>query len=387
MDAMRYATHVEVDLRAIAHNVRQARALAPGASVLVAVKADAYGHGAVAVASHLVDQGLADAFGVATTPEATELRDAGISQPILKFVPCLPGDDLDAAVAAGVSLTVHDEPTISQAAAAAHAAGRALHPIHLKVDTGMRRVGCEPTDARALAALIAATGLDLQGIYTHLPSSDAPTGDEFTAGQLALFAEVTAQIQCDRQDAGLPPVPAIHAANSGGVLGHELGANSMIRPGIMAYGYYPDATHTPRPVELRQAISWRSQVAFVKRIPAGDSVGYGRTWIAPTDRWIATVPVGYADGFSRLNSNRGRMLVAGRSHPVVGRVCMDQTMLDLGAAHPDDPPPARVGDEVVLLGRQGDEQISTDELAELMGTISYEVTCLIGPRVARLHRL
>ncbi len=381
---MLYATHAVIDLAAIADNVRQVRALAPEARVLVAVKADAYGHGAVPVALHLVEQGLADAFGVATTPEAVELRAAGVTQPILKFVPCLPGDELDAAIGADVSLTVHDETTIDDAAAAARALEREAHPVHLKVDTGMRRVGCELADAVRLAARIAEAGLDLQGIYTHLPTSDTPAGREFTNAQLDAFAQVSQQVQADRAAVGLPLVPFIHAANSGGILGHELGETSMVRPGIMAYGYYPDA-QTPRPVPLRQALTWRTQVAYVKQIPAGDTVGYGRTWTAPTDRWIATIPVGYADGFSRLNSNRGRMLVGGRSYPIVGRVCMDQTMLDLGPVRPGEPAPAQVGDEVVLLGNQGDEQISTDEMAELMGTISYEVTCLIGARVPRMH--
>ena len=383
---MLYATHVEVDLGAIAHNVRQVRALAPGAQVLVAVKAQAYGHGAIAVARLLADQSLADAFGVATTPEGIELRQAGIELPILKFAPSFP-EELDAAIAADIALTVVDADTIDAAARAAGKAGRASHPVHLAIDTGMRRIGCEPEDAVELAMRVAGDpGLELAGIFTHLPISDSPAGDEYTAAQLARFAAVDQQVQDARSASRLAPVSLVHAANSGALLGHNLGGATMVRPGIMAYGYYPDAHATPRPVELRQAITWRSRVSFVKVVPAGQTVGYGRTWTAPVDTWIATVPVGYADGYSRLNSNRGRMLVGGRSRPVAGRVCMDQTMLDLGPVVAGASAPAAVGDEVVILGAQGEEFIGTDEVADLMGTINYEVTCLISARVERVYR-
>lgn len=383
---MLYATHAEVDLGAIAHNVRQARALFPGAKVLVAVKAQAYGHGAVPVAQHLERSGLADAFGVATTPEGVELRAAGVTVPILKFSPVFP-EELDATIGAEISLTVVDPATVDAAAQAADKAGRFAYPVHLAVDTGMRRIGCEPEHAAALAERIASRpALDLQGIYTHLPVSDTPDGDGFTQAQLGRFDQVVQQIQDARAAAGLAPVPLVHAANSGGILSHRHGGTNMARPGIMAYGFYPDRCAGPRPVELRQALTWKSRVSFVKVVPAGQAVGYGRTWTAPTDRWIATVPVGYADGYSRLNSNRGRMLVGGRSHRVAGRICMDQTMLDLGPAGDGEPAPAAVGDEVVVLGRQGDEFISTDEVADLMGTISYEVLCLIAPRVERVYK-
>lgn len=381
---MQYVTHVEIDLAAIAHNLAQVRALAPGAQVLVAVKANGYGHGAVEVSRYLAGQGLADWFGVATVPEGVELRAAGIDQPILKFSPVLCSDELEAALAAGISLTVHDRAGIDAVAHAA-AAGRPVG-VHLAIDTGMRRVGCEPADAALLAEHIAShPGLRFEGIFTHLPISDVPAGQDFTRTQLRLFNDIVGQIQQARAGAGLAAVPLVHAANSGAVLGHDLAGTTMVRPGIMAYGYYPDAAGTPRTVELRQALAWKSRVSHVKRIGQGETVGYGRTWTAPTDRWIATVPIGYADGYSRLNSNRGRMLVGGRSHPVAGRVCMDQTMLDLGPTRPDEPAPARVGDEVVVLGAQGSEFISTDELAGLMGTISYEVVCLIAPRVPRSY--
>lgn len=383
---MLYATHAEVDLGAIAANVRQVRRLVPHAKVLVAVKAQAYGHGGVAVAQHLEQLRLADAFGVATTPEGIELRQAGVGVPILKFSPAFP-EELPAAINAGISLTVDDVDTIEAAAQHADKPGRKPHPVHLAIDTGMRRIGCEPGDAAGLAARVAARpSLALEGVFTHLPISDTPAGQEFTAAQLARFVRVVAEIQDARAASGLAPVPLVHAANSGAILGHDLGWATMVRPGIMAYGYYPDARATPRPVVLRQALTWKSRVSFVKVVPPGQTVGYGRSWTAPTDRWIATVAIGYADGYSRLNSNRGRMLIGGVSYPIAGRVCMDQTMLDLGPAVAGEPAPVQVGDEVVVLGAQADEYIGADELADLMGTISYEVLCLIAARVQRVHR-
>ena len=216
--------------------------------------------------------------------------------------------------------------------------------------------------------------LKLQGVFTHLPVSDAPAGDEFTRGELRRFADAVAGIE-----AAVGPVEFVHAANSGAILGHDLGTTTMVRPGIMIYGYYPDATHTPRTVPLRPALSLVSRVSFVKDVPAGQTVGYGRTWRAERDTRIATVPVGYADGYSRLLSNRAQVLIGGRPRPIRGRICMDQLMVEVDSQ-------VGVGDEVVLIGTQGGRSITADDLAQLMGTISYEVTCLIAPRVLRRYR-
>jgi alanine racemase len=171
----------------------------------------------------------------------------------------------------------------------------------------------------------------------------------------------------------------VHCSNSGAVLGHEAGWLSMVRPGIMIYGYYPDAS-TPRTIQLFPGISFCSRISFLKRVEKGTSIGYGRTWVAPRDTWIATIPAGYADGLNRLFSNCGRALVGGQSYPIVGRVCMDQSMLDLG---PETT--ARVGDEVVLIGRSGDLEITTYEWAEQLKTITYEVTCQLNARVERIY--
>lgn len=340
--------------------------------VLAPVKADAYGHGMIPVARSIQERGSADWLGVALVDEATQLRSAGVTLPILKFSPTLP-EELAAAIDADLTLCVCDADTVAQAQQAAADAGRTVD-VHLKVDTGMRRVGAEPDQAAVVARLVdEAPCLRLQGVFTHLPISDVDEGDEFTVDQIGRFVAVVEAVEAIHG-----PVELVHAANSGAILGHDLGRTNLVRPGIIAYGSYPDVVGS-HPADLRDVGRWTSRVTFLKRIQAGESVGYGRTWKAPRDTWIATVAVGYGDGFSRRMSSRGRMLIDGRSYPVVGRVCMDQTMLDLG---PDDPR-VSVGDEVIIMGTSGDERIGVEEIAELMDTITYEVTCLITARVAR----
>jgi alanine racemase len=370
---MLYATHARVHLDHIVANLEAIRARVGEAAVLLAIKANAYGHGAVAVGRAVESAGAADWLGVATVPEGVELRDAGIRLPILKLSQAF-DEELPAAVGAGLALTVVDEQTARAAQAAAEAQGVVVE-VHVKVDTGMRRIGVEPEGAAALAHLIDDLDhLSLSGIYTHLPSSDEPAQDAFTDAQLATFERVVGEVT----EAIGRSLRWVHAANSGGVLAHPRSWGTMVRPGVMAYGHYPDPT-TPRTVDLLPGMTLASRVSFVKRVKAGETVGYGRTWTAPRDTTIATVPIGYADGFSRLNSNRGHVLVRGRRYPVAGRVCMDQTMVDLG----DDD--VAVGDEVVAIGSQGDECITATEVAQVMGTIPYEVTCLVTPRVTRLY--
>lgn len=356
--------HVRANLEAI-------RARVGDRLVMAAVKADAYGHGAVEVSRMIERTGAADWLGVANVNEGVELRAAGVRLPILKLSVAR-GEEVAVAVAAGLTLCVVDAASIGEAGAAARAQGVTVD-VHLKVDTGMRRIGCRPEDAPGLAMEIDATpGVRLGGLYSHLPISDSPRGEDFTRGQVELFVATAAAVEAARG-----PVPLKHLANSGGVLGHPDSWFDLVRPGIMVYGAYPDP-EAARTVPLLPGLEWRTRVTFVKPVAAGETVGYGRTWTASRDTWIATVPVGYGDGYSRLLSNRGRMLVGGRSYPIAGRVCMDQTMLDLG---PETD--VAVGDDVVLVGRSGAEEITTSELAELMGTIPYEVTCLITRRVAR----
>ena len=357
----------------IAANLAAIRERVGDRLILVAVKANGYGHGAVEVSRHLQESGLADFLGVATSGEGAELRLAGIVLPILKLSVAR-GPEVAVAAENDLALVAVDSQSVLEAGAAAVAAGREL-ALHLKIDTGMRRIGCEPEDATRLAALVRDTpGVRLAGVMSHLPVADVPEGADYTAAEIARFRELAAVLEAEHG-------PLLkHLANSGGILAHPDSWLDLVRPGVMAYGSYPDAT-TPRTVPLLPGLEWRSRVTFVKQVRAGESVGYGRTWTAPADTWLATVAIGYGDGYSRSLSNRGRMLAGGRSYSIAGRVSMDQTMIDLGPE-----PSLAVGDEVVLIGRSGDEEITAAELAALQGTISYEVTCAIGPRVAREYR-
>lgn len=369
-----YATTATTRLGHVRANLEAIRARVGGRVVLAAVKANAYGHGAVAVARMIEATGCADWLGVATVPEALELREAGVRLPILKLSHAASDAEVAACVGSDVDLAVVDAATIDAVAAAARRLGRTAS-VHLKVDTGMRRIGCAPADAAALARRADEAGLRLRGIFSHLPVSDTEDGRAFTEAQIEVFRGAVAAVEGARG-----PVELVHLANSGAVLMHPEAWFTMVRPGVMVYGSYPDPA-TERTVPLLPGLEWRTAVAFVQRVAAGETVGYGRTWTAPTDRWVATIPVGYADGYSRLLSNRGRVLIGGASYPVAGRVCMDQCMVDLGPADADAP--VAVGDEVVLVGRSGDEEVTVAEIAELMSTIAYEVTCLVGGRVTR----
>lgn len=371
-----YATTATTRLDHIRANLEAIRARVGERRVLLAVKANAYGHGAVAVSRLVEETGCADWLGVATVPEALELRDAGVRLPLLKFSQALTDAEITACVEREVDLTVVDAATIDAVADAARRLGRTAS-VHLKVDTGMGRIGCPPADAPALARRGDARGLRMRGIFSHLPVSDTEAGRAFTEAQVAVFRATVDEVSAARG-----PIELVHLANSGAVLLHPDAWFSMVRPGVMAYGSYPDPT-TGRTVPLLPGLEWRTVVAFVKRVAAGDAVGYGRTWIAPTDRWIATLPVGYGDGYSRLLSNRGRVLIGGLEYPLAGRVCMDQCMVDLGPADAD--PPVAVGEDVVLLGRVGEREVSAADLAAVMGTIPYEVTCLVGSRVTRSY--
>lgn len=362
-----------VDLSAIVHNLRLVRQRADGRDVLFAVKADAYGHGAVAVAREVQATGAADWLAVATVAEGQELVEAGITLPILKLSPADP-QDLSAAVTSGLRLTVLDTATVAQAEEAASRLGLRAE-VHIGVDSGMGRIGLPPERIGEVAAAVdASPHLDLEGVFTHLPISDVPEGRRFTVDQIRRFLDAVNAVQRDRG-----PIPQVHVANSGAILGHDLTDTTMVRAGIVGYGYDPDpAGPNSQGIGLRPALSWTSHVSFLKTVEAGTTIGYGRTWTAPRRTVIATVPVGYADGYPRLLSNRGQVLVGEQRRPVVGRVCMDQIMVDLGPVTD-----AEVGDEVVLIGTQGDLVITADELAELTGTISYEITCDISKRVDR----
>lgn len=371
---MLYQSHAVVHLGNIRKNIEAIREKAgKGRKMLIAVKANAYGHGAVEV-SRMAEKAGVDWLGVATVPEGIELREAGIALPILKFSPLFP-EEMEAAFDSRLTIAVCEKSNIMEANKICLAKG-IVGRVHLKIDTGMGRVGVSIDEAPLMAGFIEkeCPGLYLEGIFTHFPVSDAED-PRYTKEQIARF---NAAVEAAHNALGRK-TDIVHASNSGAVLAHPEAWLDMIRPGVMIYGTYPDPA-TPRTIPLLPGMSIKSRLSFLKHVKAGTSVSYGRTWLTKEDTWIGTIPIGYADGFNRLFSSRGRVLLGGRSYPIAGRVCMDQCMIDLGPRTD-----ARVGDEIVLMGRQGDEEISCDEWASKLGTITYEVTCQISPRMKRYY--
>jgi len=354
-----------VDLEAIRHNLR---ALKPAtAEVMAVVKANGYGHGDVAVARAALDAG-ATWLGVALVEEGIRLRGAGVEAPILVLTEFPPGSE-DDALAAGLTPCLYTDGGLEGLAAAARAGGRRV-AVHVKLDTGMHRVGLPPERTAEFVGAAQDAGLEVEGVWTHFAKADQPL-DPFLAGQLdSLLA------QLDRLAAtGFRPRYR-HAANSAAIMATPRAHLDLVRLGVALYGLDPGPDLAGK-ADLRPALSWRSAVSMAKRVRAGEAISYGLRYRLERDSNIATVPAGYADGYSRLLTGRARALVRGRRYPVAGTVCMDQIMLDCG----DDP--VEPGDEVVLIGPQGDGRITADEVAGWMGTINYEVVCGISDRVPR----
>jgi alanine racemase len=359
----------DVDLDAVAHNVERLRDVVDPSAVCAVVKADGYGHGAVPVARAAVEAG-AGWLAVAHVPEGEALRAAGIDAPILVLSEPDPAAMAQVA-AADLRVTLYSHAGIEAASQAAEAAGTTVR-VHLKVDTGMHRVGADPVDAVARAKEIAASpGLELEGVWTHLAVADEP-GHPFTAVQLRRYDDVLDELAA----AGVEP-PVRHAANSAGAIAHPGARFDMVRCGIAVYGIEPSPELAGR-VGLEPAMTVRSAVSFVKQVGEGEGISYGLRHTFSRDTTVATVPIGYADGVPRaLFAAGGTVLIGGRRRPIVGTITMDQLMVDCG----DDP--VAVGDEAVLIGRQGGEEVTAAELAERVDTIAYEIVCGIGPRVER----
>jgi alanine racemase len=364
----------EIDLDAIRHNVTTLRALAEPARFCAVVKANGYGHGATAVARACLEAG-ASWLAVAQVDEAVVLRDAGIDAPLLLLSEPR-ADEIADALATGARLVLYSPEIIAAVAKTVHGARLAPVPIHLKVDTGMHRVGAQPEDLVALARSVGELAeLRLEGVCTHLPVADEP-GNPYTPDQLARFDEVLGKLRA----AGIE-LPMVHAANSAGLIAHPDSRYDMVRCGISVYGIPPapalDGLH-----DLRPALTLASEVSFVKAVAAGEGISYGHRQRTSRQTTIATVPVGYADGvFRSLPLTGQEVLINGERRPMIGVVTMDQLMVDCG---PDAG--VRPGDEVILLGERGGERITPDEWAARLGTISYEVVCAIGSRVARQYR-
>ncbi|MDZ7337187.1 MAG: alanine racemase [candidate division KSB1 bacterium] len=363
-------TWAEIDLGAIAHNIAQIRKKVSPARVMAVVKANAYGHGAAQVATAALASG-ADYLAVALVEEGAELRAQGVKAPILVFGGTVP-EQAPLFAEHHLIATVYTREAVEALAKEARRANRPM-PVHLKVDTGMGRVGVDWKEAvDFLRWLASVDGIRAEGIYTHFATSDEKD-KAFAELQLARFN----QVLVGAQQLGFKLLR--HAANSGAILDLPASYFDMVRPGVMMYGYYP-SPEVSRSVPLRPAMTLKTRVLFVKKIERGTSISYGRQFIATESTTIATLPVGYADGYNRLLSNQAEVLIRGKRYPVVGRVCMDQIMVDLGP-HSEVQP----GEEVVLLGRQDEEEISMYSICEMLRTIPYEVTCWVSARVPRVY--
>ena len=364
-----HPTRAEIRLGALRRNFRRARELAgPGVKILCAVKANAYGHGILRVAEELLAEG-ADYLGVAFLEEGMFLRNNGVKAPILVL-----GAACDAQIPQffehNLDFTVPSAETARAVSAAARAAGRSAR-IHLKIDTGMERIGVHWYSAeRFFDDVLSLEGLDIVGIFSHFATADDDL--DFARVQLDRFRE-TLELLKER---GASP-PLVHMANSAALANLPEARFTMVRPGILLYGYEPTPFAT---IGLEPVMRLMSKVAYFKVVRGGAGVSYGQTWTAPEDTGIATIPIGYGDGYSRSLSNKGLAVIRGACYPVVGRVCMDQLMVNLGPGGE-----AHNGDDVLLFGTKGEDRIDGNLLCERMGTIPYELTCMVGSRVPRVY--
>ncbi|KPJ50173.1 hypothetical protein AMJ40_03650 [candidate division TA06 bacterium DG_26] len=360
---------VEIDLDRLSRNYRTVKDLVGrDCKILVAVKADAYGHGAVEISKTLQEDGV-DMLGVASVDEALELTRGGIHCPIVILSPTVV--DL-----APVIVENDFRINVSNMAYAQHLSRTALAMgtrarVHVEIDTGMGRTGVLWREGlEFINAIAELEGIALEGIFTHFAVADEDR--QYTEEQVEKFSHLLERIEKH----GIR-IPLTHCANSAGILDYPSSYLNMVRPGLVIYGLFPSST--PRPRGISPIMSFRTRIVHIQNVPRGTSISYGRTFLTERDSTIATISVGYGDGYSRRLSNQGEVIVRGKRARIVGTVCMDLTMVD--CTHFDG---VRLGDEVTLIGRDGTEEITPDEIAGLIGTISYEVTSSIGPRVPRV---
>ncbi|MFQ5602479.1 MAG: alanine racemase [bacterium] len=365
-------TIAEVDLRAISNNIKAIRRKVTPAQVMAVVKANAYGHGLKEVAKIAMANEV-NYLGVALLEEGVQLRTLSKQFPVLVFGGFFESQ-IEAALRNNLELTLYDghrARLLSQKAGQLAKTAR----VHIKIDTGMGRIGVPWSEAvDFIKEVIQLKNIEIVGVYTHFASADE-RDKSYARKQLQRFQSVLAKLQ----EAKIH-VPLQHAANSGAILDLPESYFNLVRCGVSMYGYYP-SRETSESLKLSPAMILKSQIISLKQINKNSYISYNRTYKTDGDTVIATVPIGYGDGYNRLLSNRGKVLISGQRYPVVGRVCMDQIMVDVGPK-----PQINVGDEVVLLGKQGKEEISMYEICDLLNTIPYEVTCWISERVPRIYR-
>lgn len=367
-----YRVEADIDLSAIRTNIQSMKSLIPkGKKLLAVIKANAYGHGAIEVANALDD--LADYYGVACIDEAVELRNAGIKKPIL-ILGMSDESMFEDVVKYEVTQTIF---TLAQGKALSRAAGKLgkTARLHIKIDTGMNRIGfpCNKESIPDIVAISKLPYLNMEGIFTHYFKADSKD----KASAMKQLEDYTRMLKW-LEEAGVC-FPVRHISNSAGIMEMPNDIYDMVRSGISTYGLYPSEEMDKEACVLYPAMQFKSRITYIKTVPAGETVGYGGTYRLDVDKKIATVGVGYADGYPRALSNRGRMLVRGQYAPVVGRVCMDQTMIDV--SNIED---VEIGDEVVMVGKQGDHILSVEELSGMSASFNYEFVCNINRRVPRV---
>lgn len=363
-------TWAEINLKNLAHNFRLVKKLVgPKVKILVPVKADGYGHGLVAISQRLKGLG-ADYLGVASLDEGILLRRSGLTIPILVLSDVL-ADTIKPLLDYNLTQTVCTKELagkLNQEAKKRNVLAR----VHIKVDTGMRRIGVAYDKAyRFINEVSRLSNIIIEGVFTHFPCAD--NNPCFTEGQIRLFNALIRRLE----KSGIH-IPLKHASNSLGVINYPQGHFNLVRPGLMIYGIYPDGGLRPK---LKPLLSLKTKIAYLKTVPKGSGISYGHTYVTPQRMRIATLPIGYGDGYPRSLSNKARCLISGQEAKIVGRVCMDQLMVDVTKIKK-----VKIGQEVVLIGRQKNKSMSVEELAELAGTIPYEIVCNLGGRLRRIYK-
>ncbi len=369
-----YRVEARVDLNAIRHNLKQVRnKLHKGTRLMVIIKADAYGHGAVPIAKAL-DEEWIDAYGVAIIEEAIELRTAGITKPIL-ILGYTPKEQYSLVVAYDVTQTVFQYEMAEALSAEAVRQGRTAK-IHIKIDTGMSRIGYSdsPESVKEIKQISQLDGIQIEGLFTHFARADEMDKSS-TEKQLQRFLDFIDLLEKE----GIS-IPIRHASNSAGAIDHKSAELNMVRCGIATYGIYPSEEVSRNEVQLIPAMELITHVIYMKEVEAGVGISYGATYLTGRKTMVATIPVGYADGYSRNLSNTGKVIIHGQYAPIIGRICMDQFMVDV-----TDIEGVKQGDRVTLLGREGNSYISAEELAAWSHSFPYELVCNVGKRIPRVY--
>lgn len=365
-----------IDLDAVCHNLEQMHGnMSENTKIIGVIKTDGYGHGAVQIGREMEKMDFVFGYAVATAEEAIILRRAGLCKPILILGYSFPYayEDL---IRYDIRLAVFREDTIRELSECAHRIGKPIK-VHVKVDTGMTRVGIKPDDSGIAFTdkVLHAEGVELEGMFTHFARADE-TDKTMVRAQLKLFRDFVSraekQLDCH--------IPIKHCSNSAGIVELPEANMDVVRAGITLYGLWPSEQVSRNIVELKPALSLKSHIVYIKEVNEGVAISYGGTYVTPKKMKVATIPVGYGDGYPRGLSNKGYVLIRGRKVPILGRVCMDQFMVSV-----DEVPEATEGDEVTLIGMDGERQITMEELGEISGRFNYELACDLGKRVPRVY--